>query len=968
MELEQERFAPGARVVVRDEEWMVRGAEPTGYGDQAVHVTGISELVRGRSATFLHPGLDRIRVLDPRHTELVPDDSPGYRRTKLYLESLLRRVPPTDHRIYLGHRAAMTTADYQLVPAARALAQHRARLLIADAVGLGKTLEVGIALSELIRRGRGRRILVVALKSVLEQFQQELWTRFAIPLVRLDSDGLSRVQRSIPANSNPFHHFDRVIISVDTLKRDSKYARLLEQCHWDVTVIDECQHVAERGKGRSQRAQLARLLSRTCDSLFLTSATPHDGRPESFASLMNLLEPTAVPDPKQYKAEQIRDLYVRRFKKHVSGAGSHFLERKLVRHDVAASAAEDALFAELSKVQFTTLRAHKGPGGRTVLFRTLLIKGLLSSPEALAQTLAERKRRLTERSDQTGVAEDVDKLSALERLTEAAQKRGGSKEATLLSLLEARKGQRVVVFSERIKTLERLQEIIRKRLKLGADEVRQFVGGMPDSAQQELVKEFGTENGKVKILLASDAAAEGINLHHYCHCLIHYDIPWSLITLEQRNGRIDRFGQTQQPEIHYLLCRPSDTELRGDLQVLDRLIDKEQQAHDNLGDAQWLMRLFDPEAEAERVAEAISQHEDPDDFFADDEDLSDLLAPENDAGSAPVIDGEASDALLGTEVEVCEPSSLYESDFAYVKHALSLLEADGVVRSPEYESDFEGVTLALSEDLEARFSYLPPELKRSCEGGHVRLSADRDVVQRGLIEARKDTSRFPRWQLMWPLHPVLEWIDDRVLTQYARHEAPVLRLRQGLSAGEVVFLMDGVLSNQVSQPVLVRWFGVSFAPGAAVRVRPFDALVPEAGLRDALVNDGRPVPAEALQGLRARAVAWAEQAMLEGREQRARELRPKLKAETRRIEAWKRERLRQLELDLGEGSAAARKQSRIERERDEVLSQVEERKRWIEQRLTTSALPYIRLAAVLIAPDVDEARARALVQEHGATP
>jgi hypothetical protein len=173
------RFPPGSRVEVRGEDWVVRSARATGRAEAsgrdvvAVHVTGLSDLVRGRDAIFL-TDLDDVRPLLAAETKLVTDDSPCYRRSKLYLESLLRKTPATDHRLHIGHRAAMNVVNYQFVPAAKALKQTRARILIADGVGLGKTLEVGILLSELIQRGRGERILVVALKSVLEQFQKEL--------------------------------------------------------------------------------------------------------------------------------------------------------------------------------------------------------------------------------------------------------------------------------------------------------------------------------------------------------------------------------------------------------------------------------------------------------------------------------------------------------------------------------------------------------------------------------------------------------------------------------------------------------------------------------------------------------------------------------------------------------------------------------------------------------------------------
>jgi SNF2 family DNA or RNA helicase len=236
-------FAPGARLLIRDEEWIVKTVLPTNTGGKAIRAIGLSELVRNHEAIFLTE-LDKVVELKPEETQLVPDDSPQYRRSRLYIESLLRRTPPTDDKIYLGDKAAIDFAPYQVAPAHMSLKALRPRILIADGVGLGKTIEVGILLSELIKRGHGNRILVVAIRSMLAQFQQEIWARFSIPLVRLDSIGVQRVRAKIPSNKNPFYYYDRVIVSVDTLKNDAQYRHYLEQCHWDVIVIDECHNVA----------------------------------------------------------------------------------------------------------------------------------------------------------------------------------------------------------------------------------------------------------------------------------------------------------------------------------------------------------------------------------------------------------------------------------------------------------------------------------------------------------------------------------------------------------------------------------------------------------------------------------------------------------------------------------------------------------------------------------------------------
>src|SRR3954469_18676243 len=208
-------LAPGARVVIRDEEWLVRRVDPSSDGGHLLSCDGVSELVRGRAAQFLTLLEDEIVVLDPAKTELVADPSSNFNSTFLYLEAQLRRSTPNDDQIHLGHRGVMNLVPYQLDPALQALRQPRQRILIADAVGLGKTLEAGILATELIQRGRGKRILVVTQKAMLTQFQKEWWSRFSIPLGRLDSVGLKRVRNFIPSNHNPFNYFDRSIISMD---------------------------------------------------------------------------------------------------------------------------------------------------------------------------------------------------------------------------------------------------------------------------------------------------------------------------------------------------------------------------------------------------------------------------------------------------------------------------------------------------------------------------------------------------------------------------------------------------------------------------------------------------------------------------------------------------------------------------------------------------------------------------------
>jgi ERCC4-related helicase len=952
----QLRYAAGARVEIRDEEWMIRSVQGTATGGHALRVVGVSDLVRGRESMFLDE-LDAVTVLDPRETTLVADDSPQYRRTRLYLESLMRQSPPTSAALTVGHRGAMNPTRYQLVPAAKALAQPRARILIADGVGLGKTLEVGVLLAELIRRGRGRRILVVALRSVLEQFQGELWARFTIPLVRLDSRGIRRVQQRIPANMNPFHVYDRVIISIDTLKRDTKYRRFLDDCHWDAIVIDECQHVAERStnEGRaSMRARLAQRLAHTCDALILTSATPHDGRPESFASLMRLLDPTAVTNPSQFSREEIGGLYVRRFKKDIEHeVGESFCERELIPHHVPATPAEQALLEALARAEFRTLGRRlaggRGFAGSSSLFRTLLEKSALSSAEALLATLSERARheRLTKAVNTPAAEHDRELLAQLAHLAQLSKAQAPSKLVRLIELLEgfgiAGTGdERVLVFSERIQTLEMLEQALMSALDLPEGAVAVFSGSLDDEKQQDLVEDFGSRDGKIRVLLCSDAAAEGINLHFYCHRLVHYDIPWSLITLEQRNGRIDRFGQREQPQIHYLLTRAMTEGGEGvdaDMQVLDRLIQKEHEAHENLGDVRSLLRLQDAMAEEQLVLEGIAAGRSPDEIIPD---VPERARPDEAADQAE---------HAREELEIAEPPSLYADELGFTLDAFAeLASAYEDIDEAVHHVEASGVEIVAPPDLARRFELLPPELQREGKG-RFKLSIDRELLMREFQRARERRGEWPEWDLLWPLNPISEWLGDRLVAHMTRHAASVVAVEHGLDAGEACFIVHGVMSNQRSQATISQWFGLLLpldaTDGDEARVLPADELVATFALDRPLVNDGRPRDTSALLHLRGLVVDAARAHMAALRKARSAELEPQIHTELRRLDSWADARLDQL-ADRTAAEPRAARRALLEQEQQRVVRLRHERKTWHQEALATDTEPYLRIAAVLV--------------------
>jgi len=310
----------GARIRVRDAEWVVGHVEKSSVSGNVIHATGLSGIVHDRPVIFVE-NVERLRgrgieVIDPANMKLVPDSSGGYEDTLLHLEAAFRKSAPTGTAPQVAGKSAIDDLDFQLDPVRLALQAPRVRMLLGDDVGLGKTLEAGLLASELVLRRRAKRMLVVTTKTMLTQFQQEFWNRFSIPLVKLDSAKIKQVRAYFPLNQNPFDQFDKAIVSIDTLKNDDQYRVALEKSWWDLIVIDEAHNVAERGGPRtgSQRNALAERLALRSDALVLLSATPHDGSRRSFASLMRMLDPTSIADPDHYGPEDIKGLFLRRFR------------------------------------------------------------------------------------------------------------------------------------------------------------------------------------------------------------------------------------------------------------------------------------------------------------------------------------------------------------------------------------------------------------------------------------------------------------------------------------------------------------------------------------------------------------------------------------------------------------------------------------------------------------------------------
>lgn len=936
------KFAPGMRVIVRDEEWIVKQVINNDIGNHSLHCIGISPLVKDKTAIFLSD-LESIQIVDPAKVKLVADDSPNFRKTQLFLESQWRQMIPTDSDLHIGDKAAMDIMPYQLDPASIALKRPRQRILIADTVGLGKTLEAGILMSELIKRGKGRRILVVTVKSMMTQFQKEMWNRFTIPLVRLDSHRIQRIRQELPSNYNPFFYYDKTIVSIDTLKRDIEYRTHLENAYWDIIVIDEAQNVAERGDKQAQRAKLAKLLAERSDTMIMLSATPHDGRAKSFASLMNMLDPTAIVNENDYTPDDIKGLCIRRFKNDVKDQVSgSFLERRIELERCHATPAEEYAFKIFSEMQLQMDTDKKKGSGQ--LFKTSLEKSLFSSPAACKKSIEERLKKLRKKYAD-GEIKDIKLLETLLDALEKIEPADFSRYQKLLKLLSdseygwdrKAKDDRIVIFTERIETMKFLAENLRKDLKMNDGQIVEMSGAMNDAEQQKIVEDFGREESPMRILVASDVASEGLNLHYLSHRMIHFDIPWSLMVFQQRNGRIDRYGQKKRPDIRYMLIESDNKAIKGDMRIIEILVSKEEQALKNIGDPTLLLGKFDKEAEEQVVAESIETGADIDAFES-------MFDAEAEFNPFEELMKQAASDEIAEKVKTVSDETLFK-DIDYLKNAFSYLNRNENHPIIPLET-VSGLEIKVTDDLMRRLKALMPEEALPKEGS-IRLCDDKDFcmaeMKRSMQNSMEETP-WPKIQYLWSLHPIMTWVNDKSGLLFGRGEAPVIGLNTGLDKGEIIFIMTGSIPNKKSTPLVDEFFGFMYKNGQYADKLDMEQIIGRTGLRNEKIpNTGAVGEAEISKAseLLEDVVSHAKEHLSSRYRDYQKYMQPLLDEELDKLGSLE-ERHKNYQMSL---FGNERQKSEQERKVDALFNRFYA---WVQDTLTIQDNPYIRVVAVIM--------------------
>lgn len=579
-------FEIGERVTYRSLEWEVSD----NASEAVITLYGRSHENQGRTIRVI-PGIEPIeRTATPEVAWTL--GQAGYDHTAWKALHDAFRLTLAHGR---GHLASvdwgrLILEPYQLVPLQRIERLPFPRLLIADDTGLGKTAEAGLILFRLLQRRRADRVLILTrARPEPERWQRELREKFGLEFDVINSaQDYGRLRREVPAHLNVFGDRSRLIMSMHFAAQKHIVDDLRRDLRWDVVIIDEAHHLAERGTSTKRLTELARVVADRCEALLLLTATPHDGKGESFASLLRLLDPYAVVDPDRLDQTIVRPLIVRRLKTHVQKAdGSHFIPREITVIDIEdrRSRAERSLakgvrdYTTLLRKQATELEA-RGERNRAMgvsFLESFLRKRLASSSYACQQSLLNRHKRLVEGEPNAAAADDApedvrqpelqvepvllpngqSEIAILADLIARAQKIPLGEEAKVKALLDllGRLGDaKVIVFTEFRDTLTMLEQVLDAA---GYAEAYVSYHGDTSAADREMIRRRFLEDRAVRIFLGTDAASEGINLQQGCNHLVHLEIPWNPNRYEQRNGRIDRYGQRVAPQIFLLVAMRS---------------------------------------------------------------------------------------------------------------------------------------------------------------------------------------------------------------------------------------------------------------------------------------------------------------------------------------------------------------------------------------------------------------------------
>lgn len=585
---------------------------------------------------------------------------------------------------------AVQVEDFQLVPLLKALQMPRISLLLADDVGLGKTIEAGLILTEMLLRRRIRRVLILCPAALRKQWQQEMKTKFALSFDVIDRAETHSLQKRLGLDANPWRTFPRIVTSYHYLRQPDVLEQFRTACRqpegsaqlpWDLLIVDECHNLMPANFGEdSDLSKMLRAIAPWFEHKLFLSATPHNGHTRCFSGLLEQLDPVRFTQTSDFNTDmqqRIQEVVIRRLKREINALDEQenriprFCRRLTEPVPLYFSCSERRLseaFAAFRSAIRQLIAASPKTDQLAGLFAVeVLNKRLLSCPYTFANSWFrfregnnqdEGADTDTVQAARRATQEDLDDDKESEgRLSHAAKTTGawfqpfiprleaetaGIDEALtglgfkpsptedvslpaqderwekLLDTIEQllrignqwKTNERLVVFTEYKTTLDYLVARLRLAYKDSAEApklIRELYGGMDDRDRDQVKEAFNDPSNPVRVLVATDAASEGLNLQETAHIVFHYDIPWNPARLDQRNGRLDRHGQAQD-----VLVLHFTSEDDADLRFLARVVEKVNNIREELGsmgevfDAAFQRRFIELE-DTDRVVQGLDE-------------------------------------------------------------------------------------------------------------------------------------------------------------------------------------------------------------------------------------------------------------------------------------------------------------------------------------------------------------------------
>ncbi len=758
-------------------------------------------------------------------------------------------------------RGAIELDEYQLVPVIRALRMNRVSLLLADDVGLGKTIEAALVMLELMARQRVRRVMIVCPASLQRQWQEEMQTKFHLPFHILDANAIQMLRREFGVHVNPWNSFPRLITSMDFLKQQNHLQTFMSSLSrhraasvlrdWDLLIVDEvhnCTPAGRTGARDSDRSRMLRDISPHFEHKLFLTATPHNGYTESFTALLEMLDPLRFSRGQTVNQDALKLVRVRRLKDDITDSlgRRRFAQRHVDGISVRLSPVEEQMCQDLDAYCESRLsRATRDDQFAIQFALTMLKKRFLSSPEAFWLSLQthtksaqaddrapdpELTKRLSERSqedwdddDEKARIEEValeeasqffagltpDERSMLDRLMRSAAevREGADTKATCLinwiqEHLQADgewNNERLIVFTEYRDTLRHLYDLFSDAG--WQDHVMTLTGGMPQQERERVKSAFQaapSSDSPVRILLGTDAASEGLNLQNHCRYVIHHEIPWNPNRMEQRNGRIDRHGQ-KAPDVY---CSHFHYENNADQRFLEIVVEKVRTQRADLGAVGDIISA--------QVEEAIlGLRDEIDDRYEEvQRQRSDLRADSWDADDAR----QTKEQLVAARREM----NLYPQTMAQLlSQALALAGRHGLEQLQDGE--LVGVAWDLRE-LPASWADCRPSLYDE-KGARLRLVFDPDVAKdrtdvalihlgHPLMKRAIATFRHFLWEQMQSTGPTVHRCSYRVLPHAELHRPAIVVFARtvaisnsGEKIHEALLHVGGWIDGQQIKPI-----------------------------------------------------------------------------------------------------------------------------------------------------------------------